>query len=309
LKIKHLKYESPDWQVNVNWMITVRCNYSCSYCSSYDNSQPFGFKTLDEYIDVFTYLSDYFGNQKIKMNLLGGEPTVYKQWVDLVNWLADNNYVPNILTNLSIPPKTYIHKLNGKAKKFLCASYHPEMTILEDFYENAKILEEAGYLESVALLADPNNWDQVLRTYEKLSEICTVLPLQIQDEFTGNYALSESIVDYTEEQMKFFDEAFEGSTNTNVTVDTGEEILHPSIEYLKVHHNKFKGMKCAVGRDNINIKFSGDVYPSACLFNYPRACMGNLFKKNLIKPRGAITCPFTQCPCSTDIRIEKWAQE
>jgi sulfatase maturation enzyme AslB (radical SAM superfamily) len=290
-------------------MITLRCNYSCSYCTAYDNSQPFGFKTLDEYIDVFTYLSDYFGNQKIRISFLGGEPTLYKQWVELVNWLVDNNFVPNILTNLSIPPRTYIHKLNDRTKKFLTASYHPEMTTLEDFCENARILEDAGYLECVALLSDPNNWDQVLRAYEKLSKICTVIPLQIQDEFTGNYSLAETIVDYTEEQMKFFKEVYKESTKGPITVDTGEEILHLGTEYVKVNHNKFKGMKCAIGRHNLHIKFNGDVYPSGCLLNYSKACMGNLYKKNIIKPKGAITCPFNQCPCSSDIWIEKWAQE
>jgi sulfatase maturation enzyme AslB (radical SAM superfamily) len=309
LKIKHLKYESPDWQVNIDWMITLRCNYSCSYCTAYDNTKPLGLKSLEEYIDSFSYLSEYFGNQRIRINFLGGEPTLFKQWVELVNWLSDHNYLPNIITNLSIPAKNYIHKLNGKAKKFISASYHPEMVKLEDFYKNAELLQEAGYLDSVTLLADPNDWDNVLRIYDKLSEVCTVLPLQIQNEFSGNYSLSENIVEYTEEQMKFFDQAFKDASNSYVKLDTGDEVIHPSIEHIKVYYNKFKGMKCAVGRDKIHIKYTGDVYPSGCLLNYPRACMGNLYEKNLIKPKGAITCPFNQCPCSTDIRIEKWTQE
>ena len=65
--IQSLKYENPKFQVEVDWDITQRCNYSCSYCASYDNSQPFNFKTIEEYIDCFKYLSDYFGNKTIRL--------------------------------------------------------------------------------------------------------------------------------------------------------------------------------------------------------------------------------------------------
>jgi len=66
-------------------------------------------------------------------------------------------------------------------------------------------------------------------------------------------------------------------------------------------------MKCAVGRDRLHIKPSGDVFPSACLLNYEKANMGNIYKQNIVKAKNAITCPFNECLCGPDIRIEKWA--
>ena len=68
----------------------------------------------------------------------------------------------------------------------------------------------------------------------------------------------------------------------------------------------FKGMNCAVGKDSIHITPNGDVYPSACLLNYRKARMGNIYKQNIIKPAGAIRCPFVACYCGPDQRIEKW---
>ena len=67
-------------------------------------------------------------------------------------------------------------------------------------------------------------------------------------------------------------------------------------------------MQCAVGKYRLHINPNGDVYPSACLANYRRAKMGNIYKKNIRKVNKAITCPFSSCLCGPDIRIEKWAQ-
>ena len=44
----------------------------------------------------------------------------------------------------------------------------------------------------------------------------------------------------------------------------------------------FKGMSCMIGSRNLFIKPNGDSYPSACLYNYPKAIVGNIYKENLI---------------------------
>jgi len=78
--IKHIITTSKEYQVEVEWMITQRCNYECTYCASYNNSGDFMFKSLEEYITAFKYLSNHFGNKTIKLSFLGGEPMLYKQW-------------------------------------------------------------------------------------------------------------------------------------------------------------------------------------------------------------------------------------
>mgnify|MGYP006176684851 FL=1 len=113
MKIKRLSFEHPDYQVEIDWMITQRCNYSCSYCDSYDNSKQFLFKTVEEYKKAFEYLNSYFGgNMTIIVNILGGEPTLFKQWYLLMNYMWENNIFPKLTTNLSVPVDTYIDKLN-----------------------------------------------------------------------------------------------------------------------------------------------------------------------------------------------------
>ena len=112
MEIQSLKYENPKFQVEVDWDITQRCNYSCSYCASYDNSQPFNFKTIEEYIDCFKYLSDYFGNKTIRLGVLGGAPTLFKQWVELANWLVDYNYILKIINPKFVSLASFFRKLS-----------------------------------------------------------------------------------------------------------------------------------------------------------------------------------------------------
>lgn len=287
-------------------MITQRCNYSCSYCASYDNTQPFLFKTLEEYIKAFKYLSDRFGNKTIRLNFLGGEPTLFKQWVELINWLSEYNYVPEITTNLSVPVKSYINKLNGKAKNFIIASYHAEFATVEGFIENLKPLADSNYLKGITLLADPNKWNETLYAIEEFSKIGKVNPVKIKNEFTASPAISSSFIEYTNEQLKLFKEI--ETDDPYITVKIGDKIIHPNIQTIRTKYSNFKGMKCGVGKNGLHIKPSGDVYPSACLLNYPKAVMGNIYEENVIVPKNAITCPFNECLCGSDIRIEKWAQ-
>lgn len=307
VKIQSLKYEDPDFQAEVGWDITQRCNYSCTYCASYDNTRPFEFKKLDEYIEALEYLKLYFGNQKVKVDILGGEPTLFKKWYVLMNWMNFHGFLPKLTTNLSVPVGTYINKLDESLPPFIVASFHPEFAKLDDFCYNVERLKEKGFLKNISLLGDPNHWEETLTTYKALKSIVPELVLtRLKNEHTNDYSISDSFVYYTEEQLRYFGNNPEVDDKYSLKLNDGSTI-HPSLSKIRSNFSNFKGMKCEVGKTRLHIKPNGDVYPSACLANYPRAKMGNIYKKNVIKPKAAITCPFNDCLCGPDIRIEKWA--
>ena len=136
-KVKSLKFDSPHYQVWIDWDITQRCNYTCSYCASYNNDQPFNFKPLEEYIKALTYVKSLFSdNETIMMHFLGGEPTLYKQWPELFSWLADNRFMVQLTTNLSIPAKKYINRLSTNLSQFMIGSYPPEFANFIKFRNN-----------------------------------------------------------------------------------------------------------------------------------------------------------------------------
>ena len=306
--IQSLKYSNPTFQVEVGWDITQRCNYSCSYCASYDNTQPFSFKTIDEYISALEYLSDYFGNMRIKVDILGGEPTLFKKWYELMNWMNTSNFLPKLTTNLSVPVNTYVDKLDNNLPPFIVASYHPEFADLEEFCYNAETLKDKGFLNGISLLGDPNYWDRTIKIYDRLKRILPDLLLtKIKNEHTSDYSITNDFVEYTQDQLPYFGKNPKTDSNYTITFTDGSS-SNPSISEIRYKYSNFKGMQCAVGKYRLHINPKGDVYPSACLANYRRAKMGNIYKKNIRKVNKAITCPFSSCLCGPDIRIEKWAQ-
>jgi len=157
-------------------MLTMRCNFDCSYCTSHDNTKPFNFKQLNDYITALAYLQSYFGNRRVNIHFLGGEPTLFKEWPYLINWLYKNDWLPEIVSNLSIPVNTYINKLDieaqGEDRQFISGSYHPEFTDDNLFIENALQLEEKGFLKVVSVLAQPTQWKKVENIYNKLQDKC-----------------------------------------------------------------------------------------------------------------------------------------
>ena len=306
--IQSLNFSDPDFQAEVEWTITQRCNYSCSYCASYDNTQPFKFKTLDEYLDALTYLKTYFGNSKVKMDILGGEPTLFKEWVVLMNWMNIAGYVPKLTTNLSVPVKSYINELDDELPPFIVASFHPEFADLDKFCYNAEQLKEKGFLKNISLLGDPNNWEKTIAVFDVLKQIAPHMTLtKIKNEHTVGYNISNDFIDYNEEQLRYFEKNKTTDDRYTLVLNNGET-LHPSLSEIRYKYSNFKGLKCEVGQYRLHIDSEGDVYPSACLTNYPRSKMGNIFRENIVRPKTAITCPFNDCLCGPDIRIKKWAQ-
>ena len=84
--------------ITIGWHPTTRCNLSCEYCSSsiWLGEEP-KFKELtgDEWIEKF---KDY----PIKLvSISGGEPSIYKDIVKVVDWFVSQKIAVRIITNLT----------------------------------------------------------------------------------------------------------------------------------------------------------------------------------------------------------------
>ncbi len=304
--IKALQTNFFDYQFEIEWELTERCNYSCSYCASYNNNVPTYFKSIEEYKKAVMYVKNYIGNKRAKVNFLGGEPTLNKNWVQLVNFLDEQNFVPRLTTNLSIDPKKYIDKLESKFP-FIITSFHPEFTEPSHFTERVKLLNDNNLLHSVSIMADTKNWVAVRAVYDNLKDVVEDCPIvKITDEHSSDTAISSGYINYSDEQLKLIEESLsESKTDYEIIVDGKAHTVDTLRQQTDLN---FKGMMCAVGKDRLHIKPNGDVYPSACFLNYPQTRMGNIYKENLRKVKKEVKCRFTHCYCGPDIRIEKWAQ-
>jgi len=108
--------------LNINWYITDICNYKCLYCyTDNKNSKQCNYKLVMKRLNYI--------DQKFKINILGGEPTLHNNLLDIVKILQNNeNCIKiNIITNFSKPIK-YFDKLIKFSKVIFSVSYHPQYT-------------------------------------------------------------------------------------------------------------------------------------------------------------------------------------
>lgn len=306
-KVDDLKVTFHEWDVEVHWDITMRCNYSCRYCESYDNNVPLIFKTLDEYKKSLDYIKQFLDCKKPRLVLLGGEPTLFKDWVELLEYAISLGFKPELTTNLSVGIN-YLKKHMTKIKKpIIDVSWHPSFVKdTKELLDKIKFLEDNNCLKGVSIMGDTAYWKDVEYAVSNLQYIKDKLSVSmIYDEKPESLEIRGDSWTYTPEQKKFM---FDNSSPVRLKWDMfiNNRIESKAEKYLEEHSLlNFKGMYCAVGQKRITIKPNGDVYPSVCLMNYDKAKMGNVFKQDLKKPTKPLKCPFSICSCGPDIRIEK----
>lgn len=80
--------------------LTNRCNLRCEMCSQYgENYKEFAGKELsfDEWVKFFETINDV--NPKPKIILMGGEPLLYKDFDNILDYLNKNDFGIHIITN------------------------------------------------------------------------------------------------------------------------------------------------------------------------------------------------------------------
>lgn len=301
-----------DYQAEVEWDLTMRCNYTCSYCVSYNNSDPTHLRSLDEYESSIKYLQQYFNNKKARISLLGGEPMLFKQWDSLLNCIYDTGFTPKIVTNLAVNIKTLEKKLKNLNPVYcIDVSWHPQFVAEQEMLDKIKLIYDSGHLRYLSILGDIRYWDKVKSAREQTEYLDNVEISFIKDEAKGKNAIASKLTEYSKEQVEYIKKSAKQDDkkkyNTKITYTNGVTKKISSItEFFSESLTNFKGMNCDVGQLRLHIKPTGDVFPSACLLNYPKAKMGNIFEKNIIKPTNPIKCPFTFCGCGPDQRISKY---
>jgi len=128
----------------IEWEVTQKCNYRCSYCSAYDilgkNEIPWNKKK---------YILDELNKSKynILLYLLGGEPTISKDYFKILDYIdflnKKNNYQKfkcYISTNFSQNEVFYKNHPSYKTELIHWLSLHPEYLNLNEIENKINIL-------------------------------------------------------------------------------------------------------------------------------------------------------------------------
>ena len=99
----------------VNYHITNRCNYHCTYCfGKFDRQKD---PTLDDAKKIVKNIALYFAQNNIsdgRINFAGGEPTLYAHLDELIDYTSSLGIRVSIVTNGSLLTSERIRSWQGK---------------------------------------------------------------------------------------------------------------------------------------------------------------------------------------------------
>lgn len=333
-------YESLyDMPLTVDWILTTKCNYRCSYCFFYGKGKTtppqLPFSTLDQFkaaIDNIVSLNRPWYN----FTLSGGEPTIHPHLIDLIYLLHEklgerlNNI--NIISNGSRNENVY--KKLAEISKSISLNLH--ISIHTDHVDMAHILELIENLSNnvyiiFSLMFNPDKREEVYLIYDILCEYRKRFPFfvfvdMLRDEDHIDPRYTQEDFAWKEKTVEEFNALIENSKPTfmpsklpkhflrvfhdieldgeRMVIDTGNRTVNLANGLLK-----FTGMYCIAHTNILRIEEDGSCRGMVCGAD-PIIC--NIFEKGSLKAARqklihAIVCPMKICGCPSNDAIPKFS--
>ena len=333
-------YESfYDLPIKVDWILTRRCNYRCSYCFIYGKGKlappPMPFATLTQLkaaVDNIASLNRPWYN----VTLSGGEPTLHPHISDLVVMLHENlkerlNWL-EIITNGSRNKDFYesiadVSKLAPISLTISIHTDHVDMThileLIEKLSRNVRI--------HFSLMFNPAKLEEVYLIYDILFEyrkkfpfLMNVATLRDGDRLDPRYTKEDLI--WQEKAIERFKSLVNAISATvpppkqlkrvmhifHDIEDNGErKIIETENRMLNFTNGliEFNNMHCIAHASVLRIHENGACRGMICNAD---PCICNVYEENAIKAVRdklihAVKCPLNICGCSGNDHIPKFS--
>jgi len=291
---------------NVSWILGRFCNYKCSYCWPYARSDKLDFQTLEVYkntVDEIKRQARQNGFGQFHWSFSGGEPTAYKQLLDLVKHL-DETQSPyqsiHMTTNLSPGSKwwkSWCTNTEMLQRRSITASFHAEFAKEQEFSEKClQLIHERVHL-TVNQVMVPEQFFETLERCNRLRSQGINVTLKPQSNITAT-----AVVDgYTPEMIKIMQDDFEQSGEYQIRLTDGQEnyYIDQAERFNALGFNSFTGWTCNSGYQSVIIR--GNEVKRA--YSCKEESIGNLEKFTLFSsPKLCIT---ERCVSSADSKIPK----
>lgn len=283
---------------NVSWILGRFCNYKCSYCWPYANTdkpdhQPFELyiKTIDE----IKRQARENGFTDFHFSFSGGEPTAYKQFGELVEHYAGDKQSDyqsiHLTTNLS-PGSKWWGKFIEESKKLnrasITASYHAEFANEQEFGDKCLQLLHGGVFVTINQVMVPEYFDEYMERCQRFADRGINVTLKPQSDPTASFVVN----DYTEEQINILKQGFPQRVNEEelyqIRLSDGFKnyYIDQAERFNAFGFNKFKDWKCNAGYQSCVIRGNevkrayscseeplGTLYDGFKLFKAPSKCV------------------------------------
>lgn len=298
---------------SVSWILGRFCNYKCSYCWPYartDEPDHYPLTVYKNTIDQIKYQARKNGFNRFHWSFSGGEPTAYKNFLELTRYLDDGTATPytsvHMTTNLSPGLKwwkNWADTADMLARKSITASYHEEFAKEKEFIAKCvQLMNDRVFVTVNQVMVPEKFWE----TYERCKRIASNginVTLKPQSDPTA----SRVVDGYTDEMIEVMQKGFPQHVHgfelyqVRLTDENNHQYFIDQAERFNAFgFNKFKGWDCNSGFQSVIIKGNEVKRGYSC----HDAHLGTIEKGfNLFKQ--PTECITASCVSSADSKIPK----
>lgn len=310
VEFKKIESIKPTGVAEINWNITSKCNYSCSYCCARECNKHFeGYDIpVTKLIEITETLKTFPRN--FNLVLLGGEPIMSDRFSDKLHIICrelEEKATVTVMTNGSMPMFLYeelkrIQDCYGNLR--IGFSYHAEECEIDKFIKNIKVCIDSGIPTGLAFMP---HWSQkflskMREDFDKLKDIPFArfaIPTLAEDT-TG--AGEEFPMKYDPEIIEWVrSKALSRVTDENIYV--ADDKTYYEFNLITEGLTTFDGYKCDVDCWEVNQE---GLLTKRC-FPLPPI---NLCEKKDLKHLAhfTTTCRQQVCTCDALLRAKKWKE-
>lgn len=292
---------------SISWILGRFCNYKCSYCWPYANSQTPDYQELTVYINTMNEIraqaSDN-GFTRFHWSFSGGEPTAYKHSLELMSKVHYDSI--HMTTNLSPGLQWWTRWLDAtqlSRRRSITASYHAEFANEDEFIEKCLFLQENNVLVTVNQVMVPGHFAELYDRCSRMANKGINVTLKPQSNETAS-----GIVDgYDDNMIRLMQNGFPQQVNDQEVlqvklIDDEQKIWHidQAERFNSFGFNKFKGWTCNSGYQSVIIR-ENEVKRSYSCHDQRLGTLDSGFKL-FDTPK---VCTTQSCVSSADSKIPK----
>ena len=283
---------------NVSWILGRFCNYKCSYCWPYANTDKPDHQDLEVYkntIDEIKRQARENGFTDFHFSFSGGEPTAYKYFGELIEYYCSDTAPEyqsiHMTTNLSPGSKwwsKWIETTNALQRRSITASYHAEFANEQEFGDKCLQLMHNDVYLTINQVMVPENFESLYERLQRFAARGINVTLKPQSDPTASFVVDG----YTDEQIKIMQQGFPQKVNEEevyqikLTDGIDEYYMDQAERFNAFGFNRFKGWNCSAGYQSCIIRGTevkraysckeeplGTLYDGFTLFKAPSKCV------------------------------------
>jgi hypothetical protein len=295
---------------NISWILGRFCNYKCSYCWPYARTDQLDYQTLDTYkhaVDEIKRQARANNFTKFHWSFSGGEPTAFKDLLNLISHLEDTTVYQSIHMTTNLSPGTkwwdsWLHSTCKLQRRSLTASYHTEFANEQEFGDKILLLGSHGVFVTVNQVMVP---ELFWTTYEHCLRFAARginVTLKPQSDPTASYIVNGYDQAMLDKMQQGFPQHVQGDELQQIALSDGTNnyYLDQAERFNAFDFNKFQRWTCNAGYQSVIIR-GNDVKRGYSCHDQPIGTLTEGFTL-FNSPK---TCTTPSCVSSADSKIPK----